>query len=427
MALFDIDILEGRTSKYETNHMHMIVDGDISYPICDMTRNQYGTFFHEYIHYLQHITTLFGVRMCTMYNKMFILYRDYLEVHDTIMLPLKLWDINEGLSKFITHFNNVRGSRKCEYNVDAVEISVNEIEYAKINKKAVKIGIYDFENEKAIEEGFYFGYMCIIESMAHLIESYIKDELNHAPVPYCTVELVCQSIYKEISNDKKKLISLCYTALMFDNPGYAFFELIEFSKQNPTLDGYQLYQKVLQDFSVKYDKKEMPIYRLLCTFLDDLRDSIKEVLGCELKYYNIVIDNCKSEIRTGKSTLLNILYNSDISNTQLFSDVFAEIYGYPFIEANNMTIMPQNTQTNPPKPYIETASMIGFELIFKRLKSYTCNSTCDRFNRCCKARYTPDDITSEECLFNQWDKKEKCLMTESLRYYRIKDKTYIQG
>lgn len=69
MSLLSLDILEGKTSKYETNHIHMIVDGDISFPVTNMNDKQYGTFFHEYIHYLQHFTTMFGVKICTMYNK----------------------------------------------------------------------------------------------------------------------------------------------------------------------------------------------------------------------------------------------------------------------------------------------------------------------------------------------------------------------
>lgn len=91
-------------------------------------------------------------------------------------------------------FNGVKGSRTCNYNIDAIEISDKEISDAKKNKKAVKIGIYDFENGLAIENGFYFGYMCIIESMAHLIQSFINDKLYHATIPYCSVELICKSI-----------------------------------------------------------------------------------------------------------------------------------------------------------------------------------------------------------------------------------------
>lgn len=45
MSLLSLDILEGKTSKYETNHIHMIVDGDISFPVTNMNDKQYGTFF----------------------------------------------------------------------------------------------------------------------------------------------------------------------------------------------------------------------------------------------------------------------------------------------------------------------------------------------------------------------------------------------
>ncbi len=101
MALFDIDILEGKISKYETNHIHMVVDGDITFPVTNMDEKQYGIFFHEYIHYIQHLTTLFGVKICAMYNKMFILYRDYVAKNKTIKLPLELWKNHQWLSDFI--------------------------------------------------------------------------------------------------------------------------------------------------------------------------------------------------------------------------------------------------------------------------------------------------------------------------------------
>ena len=43
-----------------------------------------------------------------------------------------------------------------------------------------------------------------------------------------------------------------------------------------------------------------------------------------------------------------------------------------------------------------------------------------------KFQYTPNDKTSIECLSDQWNKTELCLMTEALRYYGIKDNEYIQ-
>lgn len=240
-------------------------------------------------------------------------------------------------------FNAVKGSRACDYNVDAVEISDT-----RKNKKTVKIGIYDFENELAIENGFYFGYMCIIESMAHLIQSFINSDLYHSTVPYCTVELICKSIYNEISGNKKMMISLCFCSLMFDNPGVAFFDLIELSKKNPSLNGYELYTKILRDSSIIYKDKEMPMYRGLCLFLDDFKKSISTALCCKLDYYEEVIENCKNEIKSGNCVLLDVLYHADISDKNMFSNVFEKVYGYPFIEANNLTITPMEIRQNRP-------------------------------------------------------------------------------
>lgn len=174
MSLLSLDILEGKTSKYETNHIHMIVDGDISFPVTNMNDKQYGTFFHEYIHYLQHFTTMFGVKICTMYNKMFILYVDYLKHNKTVKLPLELWKEDQGLMNFISFFNDIKGDRNCPHHIDEVEISPIEISLAKSNRCAVQIGLYDFENDIALENGFKFGYTCIIESMAHLIQSLVS-------------------------------------------------------------------------------------------------------------------------------------------------------------------------------------------------------------------------------------------------------------
>lgn len=161
-----------------------------------------------------------------MYNKMFILYVDYLKHNKTVKLPLELWKEDQGLMNFISFFNDIKGDRNCPHHIDEVEISPIEISLAKSNRCAVQIGLYDFENDIALENGFKFGYTCIIESMAHLIQSFINEELYHPTIPYCAAELIFRAIYADKSHDIKMMISLCFCSLMFDNPGVAFFEMI---------------------------------------------------------------------------------------------------------------------------------------------------------------------------------------------------------
>lgn len=425
MELFETDILEGRISKYETNHFHMILDGSFELPIDSMKNEDYATFIHEYIHYLQHITTPFGVKICTIYNKMFILYRDYLKTNDTIHLPLELWKEHEGVMKFTQYFKGVKGDKNCCLNIDEVEVCTLKIEEARSTRTAVNIGIYDFENEKAEEIGFKFGYACIIESMAHLIQSFINNDTHHTNIPYHSVELICKNIYEEISEDKKMMISICLCSLMFDNPGVAFFDVVELSKKYKE-NGLLLYQRIMRDYSVSYNGKQMPMYRLFHKFIDDFKESLGVAIGTELDYYALVVEHCKKEASAGTSVLLDILYNGDITKRESFSEILSNMYGYPFIEANNNSIMPQKPNSDTNGLYLETAAILGLEVILKRVMTEK-NSVCSWYEICKKGIYDPliDCKVTADCANRQWKKTEDCFMTKALDYYRIRHKTYI--
>lgn len=76
MELFENILTGEKSSKYKTNHFHMFVDDDVSIPdVENMSDDAFGTLIHEYVHYIQHITTLFGIRTCSMFHKISILYR----------------------------------------------------------------------------------------------------------------------------------------------------------------------------------------------------------------------------------------------------------------------------------------------------------------------------------------------------------------
>lgn len=60
------------------------------------------------------------------------------------------------------------------------------------------------------------------------------------------------------------------------------------------------------------------------------------------------------------------------------------------------------------------------------MKSYNNKTKCRWFKICTKTQYAPNDETTKECLCNQWQKKEEYIMAEALKYFKIKDKEYIQ-
>ena len=424
MSLFDYDILNGKCSKYETNHLHMYVDDDIDLGnLSNMSLSSYATFVHEYIHYIQHVTSLYGIRMSDMYNRVFSRYRDYIRNNEVIDIPLRLWDTDEDIHQFVIHFNKIEGDKTTGFNISDIEIDKREISIAEKEKTAVWIGCYDFDNDKADEHGFLFGHRCVVEGMAHAIQSIINNEIKHNIIPYHAVELIIGKIIPDIVQDKKKVASICLCALLWDNPGIGFFQVLELIKSHPK----ELYKSIVQDYAVSYNGLEMPFYRLLQRFSNDLKESFKALLGRDLEYYSLVIDNCIIDCGKCHHRLIDFLYDYDICNRESFREQILNHYGYPFIDGRNQSALPLKTENGTQSAYKETAILYGIELIMARLLRADNKKECKRYPICSSTMFIEGakcDAT-EECLSSQWKKKESCVFTEALKYFWIKDKEYV--
>lgn len=428
MSLFDYDILNGKCSKYETNHLHMYVDDDIDLGnLSNMSLSSYATFVHEYIHYIQHVTSLYGIRMSDMYNRVFSRYRDYIRNNEVIDIPLRLWDTDEDIHQFVIHFNKIEGDKTTGFNISDIEIDKREISIAEKEKTAVWIGCYDFDNDKADEHGFLFGHRCVVEGMAHAIQSIINNEIKHNIIPYHAVELIIGKIIPDIVQDKKKVASICLCALLWDNPGIGFFQVLELIKSHPNWDGKELYKSIVQDYAVSYNGQEMPFYRLLQRFSNDLKESFKALLERDLEYYSLVIDNCIIDCGKCHHRLIDFLYDYDICDRESFREQILNHYGYPFIDGRNQSALPLKTENGTQSAYKETAILYGIELIMARLLRADNKKECKRYPICSSTMFIEGakcDAT-EECLSSQWKKKESCVFTEALKYFWIKDKEYV--
>lgn len=89
------------------------------------------------------------------------------------------------------------------------------------------------------EDGFNFGYYCIIESMVHLIQRKIWSEVEHNQIRYESAEIICKYWYPEIEDDELQIITICMCALMYDNPGVVSLQL-SFCRRLPLLGRSEL-------------------------------------------------------------------------------------------------------------------------------------------------------------------------------------------
>ena len=262
--------------------------------------------------------------------------------------------------------------------------------------------------------------------MAHAIQSMINNDVSHAIIPYHAVKLIISKTMPDIAQDNKKIASICLCALLWDNPGIGFFEVLKLFKQHPNWDGKDLYQSVIRDYAVSYKGKSMPFYRLLNIFSNDFKGSLEALMGTDLEYYSQVINNCILDCSKCHHQLIDFLYDCNISDREIFKEKLLNHYGYPFIDGKNQSVLPKNMVGGKMSAYKESAILYGVELIMARLLTYNKKKECRRYPICSSTMFLEDakcDAT-EECLSTQWKKNKPCIFTETLRYFGIKDKNY---
>lgn len=422
--LQDYNIFEQRLSTYRTNHIHLYLDGIFDLDFNKMSLRDFASLVHEYVHYLQHFHTLYGLNLCSGFNSIFCVYRQYFEDHKEFHIPLEI-KLDHKEEQFRKNHKIVFGDEECvNYNIDEVEVSLSSIDEARNNKSSVTVGVYDYTSNQAEENGFKFGYCCIIEGMAHLIQQLINPTVHHQEIKYLAVQHICNNYCKiEIAKNTRLIISACVCSLMFDNPGVAFFDVLDYISKQKIVDGRDLFKSFITDHHIYYNNKRITIASAISVFLHRLEVSLTQAIGTSLDYYKRVIDNCEYYINNQRNPIIDMVYEFDLENRDFLNEIF-EICGYPTIEDNN-TQYPPLMQNG--KPYIECAALLGKELSIKRIEARN-TTECPMYKTICiKKRYTKDDLTSIECQCEQWKRKEQpCFMSAAFHYYKLDNHTIIQ-
>lgn len=120
LSLFDYDLFSGRGSRCETNHFHIILESSLKWPLKLNDQRVKGVFMHEYVHYIQHLCTLCGLSISENYNRLFVVYRDFLEYHNTIEMP----------------------------QIDEISVAKEDIETARLGRTAVPVKTYNKETKQ---------------------------------------------------------------------------------------------------------------------------------------------------------------------------------------------------------------------------------------------------------------------------------------
>lgn len=243
----------------------------------DFNQIETSTYFHEYIHYMQNITTANGI------NK-FIYFIHQLA---NIFSQLKVGDsIDSLLYKYKEHIDgNKQKKIEIEEHVDDMKSPRGNLEYIRLCNKIIVNVDYINKKTKLSYESLYGKELCcfylnsrlIYEGMVHLIQSHVfKGYAKNAPYfPYKVVQNISRYLSKKRFS-LRDLIRLCDFSLQTSNPGFTFGDCLIQIEKGGTVDSLWNNAITLQD---SYQKEILINPIDLCKYIID-SDVFKEAIKC---------------------------------------------------------------------------------------------------------------------------------------------------
>lgn len=309
----------------------------------NMNEKDYSILAHEYMHFLQDITTSYGAFCAYSISEYIKSVADSIrESKDgTIKIPYTPEPGDDNV--FANYY--VRSLTYGDYNeIKSVSelIELRNLQEALESKDldsfpVIELLLKDGEgNPKTV----YLGACAVMESLAYMMERFIAPlSLPSPDYPYAIVEKIVEMIYPEFGNDVLNVIALCDVSLLTSSPGHTLVCYLVQFKEDAWLPNQpeDVYDKVLAGgFKVQGSE---PCTR---TFEEEMNEmcrlsieSVNSYFAPELVRYRKWIKETFTrgfELRSKKPTfMLDIARDGDIRNNRILKYLIEEYLGTPII------------------------------------------------------------------------------------------------
>lgn len=219
-----------------------------------LKEKQFALFLHEYTHFMQDVSTYYGLSNLFTVNEVI----KSMHLNLTTSLP------NGG--KFNPPVGIMQNNSILKANIQLKNLTLGlidgipcfDVKKVESKKEAVPNNQFVKQIDKVYVtttkgEHFQFGALAIMENMAYLMEQLCVSECELSPdYPYSAAEKVANFIAPVFAKDKLMVLALCDVALQSSNPGHYFCDTlylisngtIKYSKQEDVYDDFYSRQLV---------------------------------------------------------------------------------------------------------------------------------------------------------------------------------------
>lgn len=423
--MLDLDKLliedNSQNSFYKTSFFEIFLSCPFNKDLEILAQNKQnlGLFVHEYIHFLQNISTPWGLFSSMVRYEGVIETLNQLRKAKDIKIP---FTTNFSL-KHIKHndtFKEGEGTSNFRdlYNksVDVTkDIDIKSEKFDK-NGQIVRRFVVCFTDNIGKRHEVHIGAKIIRESMAFMYQTLIDNNASTKhDVPYNIIKIICIDSFPNIYKDTVKLITLCHLSLYTMNPGQTLFDLLHYANNKPNIPSMQIVDYYMNNHTVKNgEQKSLSISELCDKLADDLIGILNNIVPSKLDFLKISIDAAR--LSTGFIPYLNVLYGTE-SLTVEHIEAMTSYLGIPYLTDLNHSLYYNNMEGKGMSNDLLFLKMIS--LVLEMLTINRDNSRCPSFKHECDGSVKDDN----ECLSFPWN-GNKCAFTDALDYIGI-DKNVI--
>lgn len=315
------DTLQELRGSYSTSFYSIYLNGTYNEDLSKMTRRDQGTLLHEYIHFLQNISTPWGIRLSQYIYSCMSETLHKLATQDEVTIPVKI-QVDQAISKKIGLANGASRLRTPHASIDwskGIGLCIKE---ATLDGKNYEVPVFKVTLDTGGTEELVIGGLVVMETMASLYQSLIDPNASHPDVPYNLIVRFCQQYYPSLAADTRKMICLCYVSLFSSFPGTRLIDLIK-QHGNDNLDGYQIFQGFVQNTP--------GIVGAVDTVIERFKQLLKEILHTDLDYLEEVFEPVRLSAKW--VPIVTALYDKESFGLGHFQAMISQI-GMPYLHTS---------------------------------------------------------------------------------------------
>lgn len=433
-----VDNLDFLKCYYRPSFFMMKVDVPVEMMnLLSVTDGTFSLYFHEYIHFVQDISTIYGLM-----NISVITYYIQQSAHKIYNDGIKSFDVPILLRNDKADFGYNNFKLRPIYlgsPINPKYKSIEIISYERLEKKwgerihenidCIKVKAKELENDTLFE--IEFGGNQVTEGMAYLCERYafyevLKAQGTSIPVddyPYLMAKKLAETIYPKFAENDLYIIAACDACLMTYHPGLSFVRLAEhfnsidfFSREREIKEVYIEANNLLKGSHVDFDV-------ILETVRSEIKKNFKgEFFKGSTEWIDIIFDRMKHFRKDLPEFITDILQCGNLKENEIFG-IFHKLFGSPLVlnGQDDATIsIPHDFDAKDFHPNL-------FWSINQMLKIFSLNKPipCEMKSYCINSKRNGSKITPDErCDSAPWSRcydAELCPFAVMWRHWALSD------